>query len=68
MLAGEEDWSMASDKANEGEERKPYVKPVLECTTVYEASGATCCKATNQTCSVGGRSGLGKDQKLQTLS
>jgi hypothetical protein len=61
---------MAIGNGTKGQEikRKPYVKPVLECTAVYEASGATCCKVTNAACSIAGRGSLGKTQKLATVS
>jgi hypothetical protein len=51
--------------------KKPYVRPELECASVYEAAAGTtntCCKASNRTCSIQGRSGMGKDQRRQTLS
>ncbi len=68
MLTGEDDEIMATADANEGKGKKPYVKPVLECATVYEASGATCCKVNNASCSISGRNTLGKTQKLSTVS
>jgi hypothetical protein len=51
--------------------KKPYERPDLECASVYEAAAgtlATCCKVTNRTCSLYGRSSLGKNQRRQTLS
>jgi len=59
---------MFGKKASEGKGKKPYVKPQLGSATVYEASGATCCKVTNQTCSISGRSTLGKTQRISTIS
>jgi hypothetical protein len=59
---------MTGKRATEGRVKKPYVKPELGSATVYEASGATCCKVTNQTCSISGRSTLGKTQRLSTIS
>lgn len=51
--------------------KKPYQRPELECASVYEAAAgtlATCCKVNNRTCSLSGRSSLGKNQRRQTLS
>lgn len=59
---------MTAGKATEGKVKKPYVKPELGCATVYEASGATCCKVNNSSCSLSGRNTLGKTQKLSVVS
>jgi hypothetical protein len=62
---------MGRDDRSDGAGKKPYVRPELECTSVYEAAAgapATCCKVTNRTCSISGRSGLGKDARRQTMS
>ena len=59
---------MSGKKATGGRRKKPYVKPELGSATVFEASGATCCKVTNQTCSISGRSTLGKTQRISTIS
>ena len=54
-----------------GRRKKPYVKPVLECTAVFEASGATvatCCKLNASACKAANQSSLGKTQKTSTVS
>jgi hypothetical protein len=58
---------MAND-AKGAAEKKPYLRPELECVSVFEAAAATCCKATNTACSTTGRAGLGKDQRRMTVS
>lgn len=54
--------------ADQDETKKPYVKPELVAGTVYEASGGTCCKLTNATCSNAARGGLGKSVRTSTTS
>jgi hypothetical protein len=50
--------------------KKPYVRPELECASVYEATAATtgCCKARPTSCSQSNRRGLGKSERVQNVS
>ncbi|MFA5026850.1 MAG: hypothetical protein WC713_03175 [Candidatus Methylomirabilota bacterium] len=59
---------MPQNDAPQGPQKKPYVRPVLECASVYEAAAATCCKVTNALCKNTARNNLGKDQARSVVS
>jgi hypothetical protein len=60
---------MSGNTTNDEEkEKKAYVKPVLDSAIVYEASGATCCKVTADTCSIANKGSFGKGNKNNTAS
>jgi len=50
------------------QDKRPYEKPTLEPSSIFGADTTTCCRATNMTCSVAQRNGMGKGQRTSTTS
>jgi len=59
---------MKREDATRDSQKKPYVRPELECASVYEAAAATCCKVSNVACKNTARNNLGKDQARSVVS
>ncbi len=53
---------------SQSKEKKMYQKPSLAKVSVFEASGKTCCKTTNGTCSAAARSSNGKGSRTSSRS
>ncbi len=49
-------------------EKKPYAKPDLNHSVVYEASGRTCCKVTTSVCTSVARNAVGKSNNTDVTS
>jgi hypothetical protein len=50
------------------QEKRPYEKPTLEPSSIFGADTTTCCRATNQTCSIAQRNTMGKSTRASSTS